>query len=72
VEAIIGWPESLLVEYKENVPARDGRNDAWTAGGNVEQYAKDKLFKEHVALANTAGGHLVVGIFGNGGIACRS
>jgi hypothetical protein len=62
VDELVGWPESLLVEYKEDLPARDGRKDAWIAGGNVEQYAKDRLFKEVVALANTAGGHVIVGM----------
>ena len=58
---IIGWPESLTVEFKETLPARDGRADAWLSGGNFEQYARDKLFKEVVAFANTSGGHLVLG-----------
>ncbi len=62
VEELIGWPESLLVEFKEDLPAREGRRDGWVTGGNVEQYAKDKLFKEVVAFANTAGGHLILGI----------
>ena len=44
------------------MPARDGRTDAWLGGGNVEQYARDKLFKEVVAFANTSGGHLVLGV----------
>ncbi len=62
VRSVIGWPESLVVEYKADLPAREGRSDAWLTGGNVEQYAKEKLFKEVVALANTSGGHVVVGI----------
>ncbi len=60
--AVVGWPESLTVEFKETLPARDGRTDAWLSGGNVEQYARDKLFKELVAFANTSGGHLVLGV----------
>lgn len=59
---IVGWPESLTVEFKETLPGRDGRTDNWLNGGNVEQYARDKLFKEVVAFANTSGGHLVLGI----------
>ena len=35
---------------------------AWTTGGNVEQLGKARLFKEVVALANTSGGHLILGI----------
>lgn len=26
--AVVGWPESLTVEFKETLPARDGRTDA--------------------------------------------
>lgn len=59
---VIGWPESLTVEFKETLSAREGRNDTWLSGGGIEQYARDKLFKEVVAFANTAGGHLVLGI----------
>ena len=58
----MGWPELLLVEYKAELPGRDGRPDPWIDGSKVGQYALDKLFKELVALANTSGGHLVVGI----------
>lgn len=59
---IIGWPESLQVEYKEDLPARDGRRDGWHSGQKVEQYAKDRLFKEIVAMANGIGGHLLLGV----------
>ncbi|HBK08135.1 MAG TPA: hypothetical protein DDZ81_20155 [Acetobacteraceae bacterium] len=62
VQAVIGWPESLVVEYKEQLPGRDGRLDAWLTGGKIETYAKEKLFKEVVALANTSGGHVVLGV----------
>jgi Putative DNA-binding domain len=60
--SVIGWPESLLVEFKQELPSREGRGDAWTKGGNVEDHAKRGIFKEVVALANTSGGHLVLGI----------
>jgi hypothetical protein len=62
VAAIIGWPESLQVEFKRDLAGRDGRLDAWHSGGSVEQIAKVKLLKEIVALANTSGGHLILGI----------
>lgn len=62
IAAVVGWPESLTVEFKEALPAREGRTDAWVSGGNIEQYARDKLFKEVVAFANTSGGHLVLGV----------
>lgn len=59
---MVGWPESLTVEYKESLPSKDGRDDAWLGGGKVESYARDKLFREVVALANTAGGHVLLGV----------
>lgn len=62
IEAIIGWPESTVVEYKQDLPGRDTGRSAWHTGGEIEQRAKWGLFKEVVALANTAGGHLVLGI----------
>lgn len=62
VESVIGWPESLQVEYKRDLPGKDGRPDPWLTGGKVADFAKEKLFKEIVALANTSGGHLVIGV----------
>lgn len=59
---VIGWPESLTVEFKEKLPGRDGRDDAWLKGGTFETYARDKIFKEIVAFANTEGGHLLLGV----------
>lgn len=62
VAEIIGWPESLTVEFKGELPGKDGRPDPWLKGGSVDAFARDKLFKEVIALANTSGGHLVLGI----------
>lgn len=62
VEGLIGWPESLTVEFKETLSSKDGKPDSWLAGGKVGEYARDKLLKEVVALANTSGGHVVLGI----------
>ena len=62
VDALLGWPESLTAEFKRELPGRDGRPDGWTTGGKVEEYARTRLFKEIVALANTAGGHLLIGM----------
>jgi hypothetical protein len=59
---VIGWPETLTVEFKQDLPGRDGRPDGWVAGRDVENYAKEKLFKEAVAFANTSGGHLLLGV----------
>lgn len=62
VQELIGWPESLTVEYKGALSTRDGRPDAWLSGGKVGDVARDKLLKEIVALANTSGGHLILGV----------
>ncbi len=62
VQALMGWPESLTAEFKREVPGREGRPDAWTTGGKIEDYGRTRLFKEIVALANAAGGHLVIGV----------
>ena len=62
VQAMIGWPELLIVEFKEDLPERDGRKDGGHTGGNVGEHAKAALFKEIVAFANTAGGHVVLGV----------
>ena len=59
---VLGWPESLNIEFKRTLPGRNGRLDAWINGGDFESYARDKLFKEVVAFANTSGGHLVLGV----------
>jgi hypothetical protein len=61
-EAIIGWPETLTVEFKQDLPGKDGRPDGWYSGRDVDSHAKQKLFKEVVAFANTSGGHLLLGI----------
>jgi hypothetical protein len=55
------WPESQNVEFKSDLSAEQGQ-DPWYKGGKVGEYAKRKLFKEIVALANSAGGRLFLGI----------
>jgi len=63
VSGLLGWPESLTVEFKEALSGKDGRPDSWTRDSNdVEPYARNKLFKEVVAFANTSGGHLILGV----------
>ena len=57
-----GYPETEQVEYKEFLPGRSGP-DAWHDGANsFTDYARDQLFAEVVAFANTRGGHLLLGI----------
>jgi hypothetical protein len=59
---LIGWPESLTVEYKRELPTREGRPARWVNGGELEEHARNKIFKEVIALANTVGGHVILGI----------
>lgn len=57
------WPESENVEYKGELHReRANQPDAWYTGGNVSSQAKNKIFKEIVAFANTSGGRLFLGI----------
>jgi hypothetical protein len=62
VSTLLGWPESGQVEFKKDIPERNGKLDPWHAGKDFATYGRDKLFKEIVAFANTLGGHLVLGI----------
>ena len=57
-----GYPETDQVEYKEFLPGRTGP-DAWHDGANsFTDFARDQIFAEIVAFANTRGGHLLLGI----------
>jgi hypothetical protein len=56
------WPESQNVEFKSGLSAEQGRQDPWYKDGKVGEYAKRKLFKEIVALANSSGGRLFLGV----------
>jgi predicted HTH transcriptional regulator len=62
VRGLLGWPESSQVEFKQDIPERNGKRDPWYEGKGFMDYGRDKLFKEIVAFANTLGGHLVLGI----------
>ena len=55
------WPESQNVEFKSALSAEQGQ-DPWYKDGKVGEYAKRKLFKEIVALANSSGGRLFLGV----------
>lgn len=48
------WPESQNVEFKRGLSDEKGRQDPWYSDGKVGDYAKQKLFKEIVALANSS------------------
>ena len=62
VRGLIGWPESAIVEFKKDLPTKEGRPDSWYAGGGIGGYAKQAIFKEVVALANSSGGHVILGV----------
>lgn len=56
------YPETDQVEYKEFLPGRRGP-DGWHSGADTfGDYARDQLFAEVIAFANTRGGHLILGI----------
>jgi hypothetical protein len=61
-QTLLGWPESSTVEFKQEIPGKDGKPDPWAAGGKCGEYGRDKIFKELVAFANTTGGHLILGV----------
>src|ERR1700682_4128451 len=61
-EAMLGWPENENIEFNEALPGDKGAPDPWLTGGEVTKYAKKEIFKEIVALANTAGGHFILGV----------
>lgn len=57
------WQEGLELEFKETLPAKAGKTDAWISGQKtVGDYARNKLMEEIVAFSNAYGGTLVVGI----------
>ena len=62
ITGLLGWPEGETLEFKETLPGENGRTDPWFTGGAVGRYAQEQIFKEIVALANTAGGHVFIGI----------
>jgi hypothetical protein len=56
------WPETENVEYKAELSRKGDGPDPWYNGGNLSDQARNKLFKELVAFANTSGGRLFIGI----------
>lgn len=55
-------PEGIEVEYKADLPGRDGRKDPWHTGGAFSDYARNQIAEEIVAFANTTGGVVCVGV----------
>ncbi|MFK8017893.1 MAG: helix-turn-helix domain-containing protein, partial [Gammaproteobacteria bacterium] len=54
-------PESDRVEFKGHLPG-DGAEQRWNESRDIDRAAKKKLLGEVVALANSYGGYVVVGI----------
>jgi hypothetical protein len=56
-------PEGTEVEYKSDLPVKDGRaQDTWHTGGAVGDYARNAIAEEITAFANTMGGTVCIGI----------
>ena len=53
-------PEGQHLEYKNQIPSRDGKTTGgWTPGKGVDSAGRDKLLEELVAFANADGGVIV-------------
>ena len=58
-----GWIEDEEIEFKQEVPSRDGRQDRWYFDqSGLSDYGRNQILAEIVAFANTYGGDLVIGI----------
>lgn len=56
-------PEDDQIEFKETLPAKDGKRDAWLDGASsIGDYARNNLLAEIVAFANAHGGAVILGI----------
>jgi hypothetical protein len=57
------WPEDEQLEFKQALPANSDEGDRWvTHGDRIGDRAKNGVFSEVVAFANSYGGDLVLGI----------
>jgi hypothetical protein len=54
--------EGTEIEFKSDLPTRDGSSDAWHRGGPIGEFARNQIANEIVAFANTFGGAVCVGI----------
>jgi hypothetical protein len=57
-----GAHESVTLEFKQELPGRDGRADPWLTGREFTSYARDSIFREVVAFANARRGTLILGV----------
>jgi predicted HTH transcriptional regulator len=70
ISSLIDTPEGQLFEIKSELPAEKNSSDPWystTVSGNPRKgpgdYAKQNIFKEIVAFANSEGGwYLITGV----------
>ncbi len=57
------WSENFQVEYKKTLPDKNAERSSWLSGGDkITDAARDKLFSEIIAFANSMGGTLILGI----------
>lgn len=57
------WPEDEELEFKQEIPGRGGRPDRWYRDqSGIDEYGRNQVLAEVVALANTYGGDVVIGI----------
>lgn len=65
VEALVAdeVAEGQMVEFKADLPARSAAHDPWHDNQErIGEKARNELLSEVIALANSDGGHLVLGI----------
>jgi len=69
INELIDTPEGQLFEIKEGLSAEKNHTDPWNNKPETGKprkgpgnYAKEKIFKELVAFANSEGGWLVLGL----------
>ena len=58
-----GIPEGEQIEYKRELSRKAGNvEDDWMTGGSIGENSKERLTRQVIALANTGGGVVVLGI----------
>jgi Putative DNA-binding domain len=56
------WPEDEELEFKQEIPSKNGQDRWYLDQSRIADYGRDKLLAEVVALANSYGGDLVIGV----------
>lgn len=64
VQALVdeNYPEDSTVEFKEKLPSKDGDDPWYTGASSISDRARNQILEEVIALANTHGGHVILGI----------